>query len=451
MTPHKIWLVLRREYLYNFRRPSFLFTAFGVPLLSLVAMFVLFQFTVKRESNLDDFQRVAYIDRAMILDPAGPNPAGYQRVVHPDVEMPVETSRGQTIGEYFNTLEQYASDQLVAGELDAYFVIPQNYTISGRVDLYSRKNVPQALIDDIEGFMRSQVAAKAPPGLPVPVARLQDQSYTLRDMDTGEELSDAALAGRMFLPFIFVMIYFMATNTTAQFLMSGVVEEKENRLMEILATSLRPAELLWGKLLGLGALSLTQIMLWAGAGLVISRLNSGAQTFLSGAKFQAGDIALIIVLFLVNFLLFSATMLGIGAAVTAEAESRQIAGFFTFLNVLPIMFLAAFISNPNGPLPVVLSFFPLTAAVSLTLRLGLTSLPMWQIALSVVVQFASALAVMWLAGKVFRLGMLMYGKRLTPRTVWAALREGRQILTAAPSEVRTSPPASRKRKGLFRR
>lgn len=450
MTRRKIWLVLRREYLFNFRRPSFLFTAFGVPLLSLGAMFLIFQITANREQNLDDFQRVGYIDRAEIVDPAAPNPNGYFRITNPDQEMPVQTGSGSDLGEYFNGLEQYATQQLLDGDLDAFFVINNLYLFSGRVDLYAHKNVPTALRSDIESFMRGQIAQRAPVDLPVNVSVLTGQNVTLRDVDTGKEMSEAALAGRLLLPFLFVMIYFMATSTTAQFLMSGVVEEKENRLMEILATSLRPAELLWGKLLGLGALALTQVTLWASGGIVVGLLNEDARAFLSGAKFQAADIALIVALFIINFLLFSASMLGIGASVTAEAESRQFAGIFTFIGVLPIMLLTLFFQDPNGAIPVILSFFPLTAAVSLTLRMGLTTLPAWQMALSVAVQALSVLAVMWLAAKVFRLGMLMYGKPLTPRTLWHALREGRVTLTTAPDYAAAKAPA-KKRKGFLRR
>jgi ABC-2 type transport system permease protein len=297
--------------------------------------------------------------------------------------------------------------------------------------------------------MRSQIAAKAPETLPVPPTRLKETNYMVHDLDTDKELSEAAMAGRLLLPFIFVMLYFMATNTTAQFLMSGVVEEKENRLMEILATSVRPIELLWGKLLGLGALALTQVILWVAASLLIAGFNKDAQSFISGAEFQIGDILLIVLLFVINFLLFAATMLGVGAAVTAEAESRQFAGIFSMIGVLPLMLLVTFFTDPNGVIPVILSFFPLTGATALILRLGLGALPTWQIVLSVAIQVVSVIGVMWLAAKVFRLGMLMYGKALTPRTLWQALREGKTTLTTASTEY--TAKETRRKRGWFAR
>lgn len=451
MSWQKVWLVIRREYLYNFKRPSFLFTALGLPIISLGAMFLIGRVTASRETNLDDFQRVSYIDRAGIVSEAASNPEDYQPVSDPALEGPGSEADQAAQTAYYDALVEAANRQLVASEIDAYFVIADSYLFTGQIDIYARKGAPAVLQENIEDFMRAQIAHLAPDDLPVSQARLEQGPATvIRDLDTGEELSDAALVGRLLLPFIFVFVYFMVTNTTSQFLMGGVVEEKENRLMEILATSIRPLELLWGKLLGLGALSLTQVALWASAGLLIAAFYDDAQDFISGANFQVTDIVLFVGLFLVNFFLFSSTMLGIGAAVTAEAESRQIAGIFTFIAVLPMALLVTFMANPDGVLPMIFTFFPFTAAVALILRMGLTSLPWWQIGLSVAIQVVSVFVVMWLSAKVFRLGMLMYGKRLTPRVFWQALREGRVVMTTASTEYEMAARPQKKKKGWLR-
>ena len=377
MSWEKIWLVLRREYLYNFKRPSFLFTAFGVPLLTLVAMFFIFTFTADRETNLDDWQRVGYIDRAGAIDPAltVENDVTFQPVTDPALDTPAADAPEDEQRAYFDALEAYAAQQVDADNLDAYFVVDENYVLTGQVTVSSERNLPAALTGDIEDYMRAQIAAQAPDALPVSIERLSDpMAIVIRDLDNDEELTETMLVGRIMLPFVFVFIYFMATSTTSQFLMSGVVEEKENRLMEILATSLRPLELLWGKMLGLGALSLTQVALWAGAGVVLANLHEGASELLSGTTFQLGDILLVLVLFITNFLLFAAIMMGIGAAVTAEAESRQVASIITLITVAPMALLVTFLTNPDGPLPLFFTFFPLTSAVGLILRMGLTTI-----------------------------------------------------------------------------
>lgn len=445
MNWHKVWLVLRREYVTNFRRPSFLFTAFGVPLLSLGVMGLIIVLVSDRENNLDAFQRVGYVDRAQVLDPAGPHPDGYLPVSDPALVPPAQGTDGAALSAYYDALEAAAARQLLDGALDAYIVLDSAYLFTGQVQLYTRQRVPQALLEQVEAFLVAQMQQKAPADLPVPPERLRGTQVTLRDLDSGRAMSDAAVAGRLFLPFIFVMLYVMSTNTTAQFLMSGVVEEKENRLMEILATSVRPLDLLWGKLLGLGALALTQIALWLAAGVIIARINADARAFLTGASFAPQDIALLVVLFFINFLLFSAAMLSIGASVTAEAESRQIAAVFAVVAVLPIMFLVTFFKDPNGPLPVAFTFIPLTGAMALILRLGLGEFPAWQLWLSIAIQAVTVLGVMWLGAKVFRLGMLMYGKPLTPRALVRALRQGQMTLTSVAGAEGAAP--ARRRKG----
>lgn len=430
MAWHKIVLVLKREYWFNFKRKSFLFSAFGVPLLTLVAMFLIIRFTTGRETNLDAYNRIGVIDRAGIVTVLAPD-GRYVLFTDPAIPAP-EGDDPAARKAYFAALEDAARQQLEAGELDAYLVIADDYVLSGRVDLYTTRNVPAVLLNSVRDLMREQLSARAPDTLPLPPSRLAAPAVeVLRDVNTGQELSETALVGRMMLPFIFVFIYFLASSTTAQFLMSGVVEEKENRLMEILATSIRPLELLWGKMLGLAALSFTQIGLWLAAGLVIVMMVEDAREFVTAIPFAAGDILLVVVLFVINFLLFASMMLAIGAAVTAEAESRQLAGIFTFIAVLPMAAVVTFFTNPDGPLPLFFTFFPFTAATALILRFGLTTIPAWQIATSLVIQIVSVVAMMWLAAKIFRLGMLMYGKRLTPRAFWNALREGRTTLTTA--------------------
>jgi ABC-2 type transport system permease protein len=422
MNWRKMGLVARREYLFNFRRPSFLFMVFGFPALILVVTVIATRLIINRETNLDNFQTVGYIDQAGVIRASAPNPDDYRAIVDP--------ARPDAA---FDDLKAYADAQVEAGNLDAYFVLGADYRFTGQVGVYARQNIPAALTENIEEFLRDNIALNAPADLPVPAERLSQPSEPVfRSLETGETLTIAAMIGRFVLPMIFVFIYFMATSTTAQFMMSGVVEEKENRLMEILATSLRPLELLWGKLGGLAGLALTQIGLWVITGIVIALSVKQGREFIGGADFSAGDLLLMATLFVLNFLLFSSILLSIGAAVTAEAESRQIAGFLSFIAILPVAFNYFFITQPDGAFALTLTFFPLTSATAIVLRMGLTDVPSWQIAVSLALQAVSTIGVMWLAAKVFRLGMLMYGKALTPRLFWKAWRQGQVVSMTRP-------------------
>lgn len=409
----KIVLVAQREYIFNFRRPSFLFTAFGFPILIFGIMYFVFNFIIDSETRLDDWQRIAFVDYAGIVvrNDDEHNPDGYAAL---------------------NETEAHA--QLLEGKLDGYFVIARDYVTSGQVIFVAEKQAPAALLNErIPDFLRRQIAAGVS-NLDAIEPRLREDLETdLREVQSGETVGEIAIYGRFMVPFIFVFIYFMATSTTAQFMMSGVVEEKENRLMEVLATSLRPIELLTGKIVGLVLLSLTQVAFWVLGGIGIALMNDDAREFLSGVGLTPGEVLLLVALFVLNFLLFASMMLAIGAAVTAESESRQVAGFFTFILVIPFIFLSAYFEDPNGTLPVVLTFIPLTTSMSLILRLGISAVPLWQVVNALGIQIIFTMAVLWLAAKIFRMGMLMYGKMLTPGEIVRALREDRAPVISTPT------------------
>jgi ABC-2 type transport system permease protein len=243
---------------------------------------------------------------------------------------------------------------------------------------------------------------------------------------------EAAFMGRFMAPFILAFVFLMAVNTTSQFLMSSVVEEKENRMMEILLTSCTPLQMLWGKVLGLGLLGLTQVGLWLGAGaLIISGQSEGVMDFLSGVRFTPDIIILGLLYLVLGYFFFSGVMAGVGASVTAEREGQQFAGFFTILTILPMALLITFMEDPNGPLPVFFSIFPLTSPVGMLMRMPMTTVPVWEIIVSVALLAVTVVATVWLAARVFRLGLLMYGKRLTAREIIAALRQGGQTMVSA--------------------
>jgi len=406
----KIWLIARREYLYNFRRRSFLFTAFGVPLFSIGMMFVIFTLAENTFAATGQLGSVGYVD----LSEEG--------VLASPTEQPEEYIAFAS--------EEEARAAFDAGEIGAYFVIRPNYLDSGLVDAYGHDAIPEGIEDQLETFLQVNVARQVPEN--VPTARLLNpMDVTVIDLRTGAEMEDlnAFIVGVIFRPIIFGMIFLMAISTTSQFLMSGVVEEKENRMMEILATSSTPLQLLWGKVLGLGALGLTQVVLW-GVALFVILNTQGGTGILAGMSFTADYIVVSLIYFVLGYFLYGAVMVGIGAAVTAEQEGRQFSTVFAMITVLPFMLSITFFTDANGTIPLILSLFPLTAPLAVIMRMPLATVPVWQIILSMVLLALSTVLVMWLAARVFRLGMLMYGKNLSLREIVRAMREGRQTMTS---------------------
>ena len=209
--------------------------------------------------------------------------------------------------------------------------------------------------------------------------------------------------------------------------MGGIVEERSNRIMEILVTSITPTQLLMGKILGLGLLGLTQLVVWGGAGLIL--MNVGQQfPFLNGISFPLDLMVVFVVFFLVSYFLLASLMAGIGAVVGSEQESRQFASLISLVLVIPFFFLTTFINNPNSNLALALSFIPFTSPITILLRMGFGSVPFWQIAVSLLILLVTTLFVIWASARVFRWGLLLYGKRIgirqLIRVIWSSPEMG---------------------------
>jgi ABC-2 type transport system permease protein len=123
-------------------------------------------------------------------------------------------------------------------------------------------------------------------------------------------------------------------------------------------------------------------------------------------------IGIIIAVMVPAFIMISGLMAAIGATVSEASEGQQMMGLFTIPIWLPYILISVFIQNPNSPLAIAMSFFPLTAPMTIALRIGFTTIPAWQVIVSVTVLVLSAIGAVWLAGRAFRLGMLRYGQRL---------------------------------------
>jgi ABC-2 type transport system permease protein len=397
----KLWTVARREYFYNLRRRSFLFAVFGVPLFTFFMWFIIFALMSNSEENLDHIAQVGYVDESGVLaDPIYPEESDVSFVAYPT--------------------EDEARAALDAQEIGAYFVLPANYLRTGRVQTYSYSGIPDALETIIENLLLTNLSRDLLGD--VPLDRLQDPvNLTIRVADTGRTLTEDNIPALIFIPLIFAFVFMMASSVTSGFLMSGIVEEKTNRIMEILVTSITPTQMLLGKILGLGALGLTQVIVWGIAGFVLLQLGQGVP-FLAGISLPPDLLLLFLVYFILSYFLFSSLMAGIGAVAGSEEESRQYSGIMSLLFVIPFFFLVVLIQEPDSPLAIALSLIPFTAPMTVLLRAGFGVIPAWQLAASLGILLVSALLVIWAAARVFRWALLLYGKRITPRELWRVIR-----------------------------
>src|SRR4030066_963015 len=194
--------------------------------------------------------------------------------------------------------------------------------------------------------------------------------------------------------------------------MQAVVEDKENRTMEIMVTSVSPGQLMSGKVIADIAVGVTQLLVWAIFIILAVVVGKNYIPFLGGIKFSGEMIGILLAVMVPAFIMISGLMAAVGATVSEASEGQQIMGLFTLPIWLPYILISVFIQNPNSPLAIALSFFPLTAPMSIAMRIGFTPIPTWQILTSVAILVLSAIGAVWLSGSAFRLGMLRYGQRL---------------------------------------
>jgi ABC-2 type transport system permease protein len=229
-------------------------------------------------------------------------------------------------------------------------------------------------------------------------------------------------AAAVLVPFLFAFLFYLASYIAGSYLMQSVAEEKESRVMEILATSVRPGDLMGGKIVGLGLVGLVQMAVWVGVGLLTLWVGRAYMPFLADVALPWDTVLLIVALFVPSYLLFAASLAAVGAMVTARQEGQQLSGIFSLLGAVPIWFFISILTDPTGPLALGLSFFPYTAPMTLLLRQAAMTVPVEQIVLAWAITAGAALGMIWVAGRVLRFGMLRYGKRLGLRELGQALR-----------------------------
>lgn len=406
---HKAWLVAKHEYLQNVKKRSFLFGAFGLPILIVALILIVGAVAVESETNVEQVGVVGYVDEAGVLSDAIDQPEDYRPYASADE----------------------ARAALDAGEIGAYFVVQPDYLETGNVQLISRSGTPEALTEQFDTFLVVNVGRNLSPDL---LERLKDpMEMSVQTLDNGRVVRDSAIFALFLVPFIFVFVFLMASQITSSYLMSGVVEEKSNRIMEILITSVTPFQLLLGKVIGLGALGLTQLAIWILGAFLVLALGQNLD-FLAGVAIPTDLVIIAIVYFLLDYFFFGSIMAGIGAVIGSEQESRQISGFLSFLGVIPFFFVVTFITDPNGVVPTVLTLFPLTSPIAVMLRLGLGSIPTWQLIVSIALLLLTTLFSVWASAKIFRWALLMYGKRAGLREILRVLRRPASMGTSATAE-----------------
>ena len=396
-----LWRVALNEYQRNVFKRSFILLMISVP------AFITFSIGlgVFMESLEDNSLPVGYVDHAGVFA-ATENESGMHSTLLAKYDEPIE------IIAYAD--EEQAGAALLDGKLQAYYVMPADYAETRRVVQVFIEKPGENAERQFYDFLQINLLSSQPAEI---AYRAAAGTYvTVHSMDGRRTIPSGGPTFGLLMPLFITMAFLFLILMSSGYTMSAIAEEKENRTMEVLITSISATDLIAGKIVGIVAIGLTLLLTWALVGVI----GIGAAKLLGVAWFQDlgidwRTVLATLAIAIPAYALAIALMTAIGASVTTTQEGQSVSAIFFVLHLAPLYISWVFINDPHGPLAVGLSILPFTSLMTIGMRNLFTIVPAWQIMLSMMVQIACALGAFWLAGRALRLGMLRYGQRLSLR------------------------------------
>jgi len=396
---NKFWYVALNEYKRHVFRKGFIFAILSIPLLISFSVGVGF-LAGNMENNSDP---VGYVDLSGMLENARQVPEGAGS------KNPVEVIAFPN--------EKAASASLEKGDIQAYYVIAEDYENSQAASLFYIDEPGENAESHFRAFMRTNLIADQPPD--IAYRALDGLDVVVRTPDGTREFSGRN-ALNLVLPAVTGFVFMFLLMTSSGYLAGAVAEEKENQTMEILATSMSTNQFITGKVLGIICISLTQLVTWVLFAAIAIQVGGNVLEvpWLQNIEIQWGPILTLVAILVPSYVMYVALILTISGTVTEASEGQQLAGIFALPLVFSYWFAVIILRSPNSLLAVALSIFPFTAPTLMPLRTVFVVVPLEQILVSAVIQVVFAVFSVWLAARAFELGMLRYGQRLSFRELF---------------------------------
>jgi ABC-2 type transport system permease protein len=403
---NKTLLILRHEFLHTAKRRGFIVMTVIVPLVALLLIGV-FQFISGIARPTAEVTTIGYSDEF----------GGFQQY----------TTQGNITMVRFDTPDD-ATEALISGDIKEYFVIPSDYISTGVINRYTLEKqlaASSATTTAIKNFLISNLLMGKVPEATVARIEAPLNLVSIRLTETGAVAPEQGGYGNFVIPAVFGILLALAIIFTSMYLLQGLGQEKENRLIEVLLSSVSARQLLTGKVLGIGAAGLAQVAVWAiSAPLLLNLASSSIGGFVSTIQLPVDFIVLAVVYFILGYLLFAVISASIGAVSSSSQEGQQLMGIFTIPLLIPLWFMSLIMLLPDSSVWVFFTIFPLSAPVVVIIRLGVSGVPAWQLVASIAVLVLSIIGILLLTIRIFRTYLLMYGKRPGIREVLRNLRSG---------------------------
>ena len=402
---NKTWTIAQHEFKTTVRRISYILLTISFPLLALLAMLIYLGVTQWGVGGVPPEEvKIGYVDETGIFDEYQNQPGILFILYDTDEE---------------------AREALFSQEIGEYFVIPDDYLETGVIERYTTKRELElpGTIAPIEDFLLANLLSGEVSDAVLERAQtpLLPVSHRL-DPETGEIMPPVNPFAAFAMPYLFAIMFMISLFLTSGFLLQGVGEEKENRLIEILLSSVSARQLLSGKVMGLGAAGLMQIVIWLICAMVILAIASFFIALPEGLTIPIGLIVFGIVYFILGYLLFGIIWATIGSIGATARESNQWTALVVLPAITPLILIPLFMENPSHVVFTALALFPLTAPITAVMKLSIGAMPTWELLVGIAILIVSILGAMWLASRVFRTFLLMYGKRPSLGEIWRYIR-----------------------------
>lgn len=429
-------IIIKREYLTRVKKRSFLILTFLGPLFFAALMIAPSLLMIESE-KMESKKNIAVLDESGIFDGK------------------IENTDANTFLYLDNENVDSLKNLVFEGIYDAVLYIPATeLNIPVNAKLYSNKQIPMTLSSHIEREMKQVVehqkllASGIDPAL-VKASQTSINVATIRmDEENGEKTSYAEL--EYIIGFVLAIIIYFAVFLFSNQVLRGVIEEKTNRIIEVIISSVKPFELMMGKIVGIALVGLTQFLLWIiltlGIYLVSSTLILGPEVMSPSGTVMTEQISQItettqgqdimleavnivqsinfsailwsfLFYFVFGYLLYAAMFAAIGGMVDNETDSNQFSTVVSIPLIIALVCATAMINNPDSSLGIWLSMIPFTSPISMMIRIPF-GVPYWQVIVSLLILIITFIIITWIASKIYRTGILMYGKKPSLKEIW---------------------------------
>jgi len=402
--------VIRREYIAHVRKRSFVVATVIVPFFMAAFLVVPMLLTVLEPDEQYE---------VVVVDQTGQIAREFVRALDDTLaggERRYDVRGFEATGDRYDEVRTRWVAAVESGDVDILVAIPDAVLAGGTAEYITRDvrslQIMERFDDALDDIvLRLRLAQE---GLDYDRVRAitRGVSMRMRQVTGSGQTEERDFLSDWGQVFIFVMLLYVLLLTWGITISRSIIEEKSSRVVEVLLSSLKPVDLLLGKVVGIGSAGLTQLSIWSVVGFFITRYGSSmAGQVLANVDVSPVVFLWMVVFFLLGFLLYASIFTVIGSVCSTEQDAQQLQGLVTMPMVIPILVLMLIIQSPNGTGSVVLSLIPLFTPMIMLARIILVEPPLWQLVLSVALMLLSTYLTVSFSARIFRVGILMYGKR----------------------------------------